>query len=552
MPLLSSRSVLWLLAGLLVMTAFLRLYRLADHGLFFDEKSTLLVSQGVCLEGANQRDVFSKPYFTPAEFWKPKTYADFVEANTRGDFSNSPAYYAFVWVWMRVFGLSDVSLRGFSALFGWLTVLLVLVFVRHHFRTPPHTPDLDTTRPHTANALALAAGALATVEPLLVAQSHIGRTYTLTFFLTLLATHFFVLIYEYAGRKRPAPVWLYPAYGLTLAASLLAHYLALTVFLCHGVFALTYLRRPQSWRALLLAGAAGLAVVSVWFVFGGGQYLFHTLDYQGKFYRNIALTNPTGTSFGPIYPATFRHVFSRAWPVFTDLLPMTNGLGTSLIGLKNALFALGLGLGITGLIHWYGTVAQPPVWVKAATAGLLLAGGLGFSAVPERFLVLTVSLPVLYLTARYALTRTTDFQRRVTVLLVLLTLIPTLFLVLMAFRAGHTFGLTQRYSGFSLPFSLMLLAMGLRELIALRWWFSGPIGAVLLLQLLWLGRILSGIFADTEPKYTFFGIPRQPNPYWAAARKIKAAYAPGDTVLYPSVKRIVYSDRTTPTTRSRS
>ncbi len=542
MPLLSSRSVSWLLAGLLLVTLFLRLYRLADHGIFFDEKSTLLVSQGVCLEGANQRDVFSKPYFTPAEFWKPKTYADFVEANTRGDFSNSPAYYGLIWAWMQVFGLSDAALRSFSALFGLLTVWLVFVFVRQHFRAPANSSEIDTTGGNDTDKLALIAATLASIEPLFVAQSHIGRNYTLTFFLTLLATHLFVLIYTYAHRKRPVPVWLYPAYGLTLALSLLSHYLALTVFLCHGLFALTYLRRPQAWTGLVLTGAAGMALVSVWFVFGGGKYLFHTLDYQGQFYRNIALTNPTGTSFGPIYPATFGNVAKRAWPIFTDLLPLTNGLGTSLSGAKNAIVAIILGLGITGLIHWYRAVANPPVWVKAATLVLLLIGGLLFTAVPDRFLVLTVSLPMFYLTGRYILTRTAIFQRRLVILLLLLTLIPTLFLVMMAFRAGHTFGLTQRYSGFSLPFAAILLAMGLRELATLRWWFWGPLSLVLLMQVFWLGRILVGIYADTESKYTFFGSPRLPNPYWAAAQKLKASYAPGDTILYPSVKRIVYSD----------
>jgi uncharacterized membrane protein len=538
--LLSSRSVSWLLTGLLLVALLLRLYRLTDHGIFFDEKSTLLVSQGVCLEGSNQRDVFSRPYFSPAQFWKPKTYADFVEANARGDFSNSPAYYALLSVWERVFGLSDGALRGFSVLFGLLTVWLVFVFVWRHFGGSSAT-DTGETGGNGAAGLALLAVAGAVVEPLFVAHSHIARTYTLTFFLTLLATHLFVLIYDQARRRQPAPGWLYPAYGLALAASLLAHYLTLTVFVAHGLFALTYLRRPRAWLTLLLTGAAGLVLVSTWFVFGAGQYLLHTLDYQAHFYRNIALTNPTGTSFGPIYPATLPNVARRAWPIFTDLLLLTNGLGTSLIGVKNSLLALLLGGLLTGLIHRYRADMQPPVWVKLAPVGLLLATGLLVTAVPERFLVLTVSVPMVYLMGRYALTRTSEFQRRIVLLLLLLSLIPTLFLVMMAFRAGHTFGLTQRYSGFSLPFTAILLAMGLRELVTLRWWFLGPLGAVLLLQTVWLGRVLGGIYADTEAKYTFFGIPRQRNPHWIAAQKINASYAPGDTVLYPNVKREVYS-----------
>ncbi len=89
-----SRNTLFLLASLLVLALGLRLYRVGTYGIFFDGKSTQLISQSVVLEGSNQKDVFSKPYFTPAEYWKPKTINDFIDANIRGDIGNSPAYYA--------------------------------------------------------------------------------------------------------------------------------------------------------------------------------------------------------------------------------------------------------------------------------------------------------------------------------------------------------------------------------------------------------------------------------------------------------------------------
>jgi hypothetical protein len=36
-------------------------------------------------------------------------------------------------------------------------------------------------------------------------------------------------------------------------------------------------------------------------------------------------------------------------------------------------------------------------------------------------------------------------------LLYMMALVPTLFLILMSFKNGHTYGITQRYSGFSFP-----------------------------------------------------------------------------------------------------
>ncbi len=137
----------WLLGVLVVIALSLRLFHVDRYGIFFDEKSTLLISQGICLEGANQKNVFStveytpagdtvyrlRP-FTPAEFWAPKTVADFIEANIRGDIGNSPTYYALLWAWLSVFGLSDLSLRLPSVLCSVLLVVLVYAFVRRHVK----------------------------------------------------------------------------------------------------------------------------------------------------------------------------------------------------------------------------------------------------------------------------------------------------------------------------------------------------------------------------------------------------------------------------------
>ena len=130
-----SRNTLFLLSALLVLALGLRLYRVGTYAIYFDEKSTLLVSQSVCLEGFNQRDVFDKKYFTPAEFWKPKTIEDFIQADIRGDIGNSPSYYAVLWLWLKVFGLSDTSLRMPSVIFSVLIVWMLFVFVRRHFRS---------------------------------------------------------------------------------------------------------------------------------------------------------------------------------------------------------------------------------------------------------------------------------------------------------------------------------------------------------------------------------------------------------------------------------
>ncbi len=543
---LANRNTRLILGSILLFAFALRLYNADRYGLFFDEKSTLLISQGVCLEGANQQDVFSKPIFTPAEFWQPKTFADFVEANIRGDIGNSPAYYGVLWCWINVFGMSDLAIRFPSLIFSTLTVLLLFVFVRTHFQN---------------ERLALLAAGVAAIEPFFVAYAQVARNYSMTFFLTLLATHVFLLLM----RQRSTGLLL--AYGLILVTSVLSHYLAITVFLCHGIYAVLYLRNTRTWLSLATAGAAGLGLVSLWFVFGGGKYTFFTLNYQAEFYRNIALTNPTGSPFGLILPATIPNITVRAVPIFADLFVFTNGLGAALTGLKNAGLALALGGISTFLIHRFQRDNNPAIWLKISVLAVLAFGLPIYSVVPFRFLVLSVAPVFVYLIGRYVADqiRATKSQQhdsqavrvekiesilfaRLTVLLLLLTFVPTLFLLFMAWRSGHTFGITQRYSGFSFPYVCVLVAMGLRQLTRLPWWFSAPIGAGLAVQAVFVVQVLSSIYAGKNGKYTQFEKPRLKNPYWASAQTIQEQYAPGDTVVYPSMNRVIYSEKIDKTT----
>ena len=74
----------------------LRVYNLDKHGIFLDEKATILISQGMALEGNSQKNCFYTPgknTFTPREFWEPKTLEDFYDSIRRSDIGNSPFYY---------------------------------------------------------------------------------------------------------------------------------------------------------------------------------------------------------------------------------------------------------------------------------------------------------------------------------------------------------------------------------------------------------------------------------------------------------------------------
>lgn len=514
---------------LIIILAFaLRVYKSGTYALFLDEKYTLVISQGIVMEGANQKDVFfvpGKTYFTPKEFWKTKSLADYIEANIRSDIGNSPFYYCVLWVWLKLFGFSDFSARFLSVVFSTMIVGLLYVFVRRHFRS---------------QSLALVSAFIAAIEPFFVAYSHQARNYSMSFFLTLLATHLFLLILErYQSEANPSkPIWrLYAAYGLVFILSLLSHYLTITVFLCHGLYALFFLRPFQRWVPLVATAAVGLGIVSLWFIFGGGKYTFQTLAYQAKLYGELAQTHPYDNPFATILPATLPNVAVKSAPLWADLLMISNGLGqVATLGIRNMAIALFFGLAAVFVLVRYLRSTDRPVWL-VAVFGLLLVTGMPLYTVPKlEYMVLSALPSFLYLLFIYLKTKTNTLPNSLLWFMAILAIVPTLFLVVMSVKNNHTYGLTQRYSGFSFPYSIIFVAMILRQIWATPGLIKAVFGVVLAVQAYFIGSLLVRIYQDRDPKYTYFINPRVANPYIETAERIKANYAPGDTILYPSVK----------------
>lgn len=541
---LSTRSFLLLLA-ILAVAFVLRVYKLDAHGVFLDEKFTLVASQGVVQEGANQHDVFftpGKPYFTPKEFHKPKKLADYDEAIARSDISNSPAYTGLLSLWIRVFGISDFSVRFLSVLFGMGTVWLIFLLARRY---------------SNSERVGLISAAVAATEPFFVAYSHVARAYSMTIFVSLLATWLFLRILDRLDESNTKTslrsllgankgLWgLYAAYGLAYALSILGHTLGLMVFVAHGLYLLFYVR---NWSAYIGFGVAGvLATVGLlvpWFTVWAGKYLFMTMAYQAQFYKHLADTYPLPNSFGIIMPATLPNVAKAALPVITDLFWLTNGLASDTLGRRNVVIELVVGLLVLGMVLLaerqrqagktpYG---QTPWW---ATTGvpILLMGIMLVVTIPHYQAMVLTALPlfgyVLYKAIQhFGQTR----QRHFLVLMGLLLLTPTLFLLVIAFRNGHTYGITQRYTSFSFPYAVIIVGILIDQLFRMPRYISYILTLVVFLKLNYIMELNKHIFDDTAAKYTQFGVARIKNPYMTAAASIEQQYAPGDTVLYPAIR----------------
>lgn len=517
----------------------------------------MLVSQGIVLEGANQKEAFATRVitvpefwktpefslrppklarsfsyneafriktFTPEEFWASKSIDDYYEALTRSDIGNSPFYYLLIHEWMDLFGYSDYAARSLSVLFSVLIIALTYVFARRFF----------------GEQTALISSAIVAFEPFFIAYSHQARNYSLTFFLTLLSTYFFLRIIENENAKK-RELSLYAGYILVSGLSLLSHFLVISVFLAQGIYALLFLRQVKGWVRLSIAGVLALTGITWWMTMGGGVWTLSTLDYQAKLYKRMADTMPYNNPFGIILPATFPNVFIKSLPIFSDLYLLTNGLFEALEGKKNVIIALFIGVLLT-LVHRFNHKINLPDWLRATIPSLLLAASwLIYNNHGIQFCILSLGIFLLSLVPEIHSSASVEQKKRLW-LIYLMTSVPTLFLIVMSFKNGHTYGLTQRYSGFSFPYMIILVSLLIQYGAKINSGFKLPLIVLLSFQAYFVGLRLKEFYEDRSIKYGYFAEPRKPNPYYAAAQKIKEQYQPGDTIFYPAIPKEILSE----------
>ena len=502
----------FLLFVILAGSAVLRLVNLGDHGIGGDEKNSTFVSQFVPMGGANQRDVFYKqndPYFTPRDFWKPKTTKDFYEAGARVDNGSSALHALALHYWANAFGLTDANSRGLSVLFGVLVVALLYFFVARHFK--------DTN-------LALGVAALAAVEPMYVGWSETVRTYTMTFFFCLLATHlFFILIEDYKGKKTPSN-WLYFWYGVSAFVSLMCHYSVFTLFVLHGLAVLLFVRKPQVWLGLGLAMCLPALGMYWWLWHAGGQYAMKFMADSARIYSEMAAKNP---QLGYLAPTSVRSVAVQMWPIITNHFLPTNGLFDALSGKKNLILAVFCAFASMGVYRW---VANERV-KQALIFGLFGLSTVLYQQAQYRFVGLSVAIILFCLGLQFISEQKT---KRSYLLILMFAFLPLLFLVVFAYQDHNTFRIQQKYVGYSMAFVLVLVGFAIQKMWTMPNWVRLPMAAVLVVQLGYVGLTLQTIWNDTAARYTFFATPRIPNPYVTLARNITQKYTLGDTILYPS------------------
>lgn len=519
-----SRFSIPILLLMLILAFGLRTYNLDKHGIFFDEKASVLVSQGMAMEGNTQKNCFYTPgksTFTPKEFWAEKSLEDYYDAIRRSDIGNSPFYYIVLNNWINFFGISDFSIRFLSVIFSCLTIILLFMFINEHFKNL---------------RLALLACFLMVIEPFFIAYSQQARNYSLSFFLTLLVSHIFFKIIknEEMGIKKNGLYWFY---GFLSAVCLLSHFLTATVFMAHGLYVLLFVRKSRPWILLPISLSMGALAFGYWILYGGGNYTFSTLSYQAKIYYQEAHQIPNPHA-GYIDPATVGNVTKKSVPIFTDLFIASNNILSNTVGKKNLILALLItGLSVFSLYKFQKT--KQKLWI-VLIIGINILGFILYSTAKFQYLELVNCGLLFYLFIEYWRTTKDKFQRKQNWFLVILTFLPTLFLVLMTFKNGHTFGLSQRYSGFSFPYSIIFVSLALLQANVKSKPLNYVIWSVFLIHLCFVGMTILTVLNDESFKYNYRDKARSENPYPLIANKLVKLYQTGDTIVYPSYVKTFY------------
>jgi mannosyltransferase len=196
----TDRKAWRILAGLVILAAALRFWRIGHQSFWLDEVFTVdLVNEDLIGMVKGVRETESTPHL----------------------------YYSLAWLWEKLAGDGEAGLRSLSALFGVATVPLAYLAARELFRP----------------AAALTAAALVAVNPWLVWYSQEARAYSLLVLLSTAALLFFL--------RRRLGLW-----ALFSALAVLTHYFAAFLVAPMGLW-LLWERRG---RAALAANAAVAAV----------------------------------------------------------------------------------------------------------------------------------------------------------------------------------------------------------------------------------------------------------------------------------------------------
>jgi uncharacterized membrane protein len=442
---MSNRTLVLLILALGLM---LRIYNIARYGSSWDEQISNLIANGSYNENLPQGT------FTNADVRAQNT-AGSVAAGTVKDNGNSIAYNIILHYWLKLFGNGDAQSRSLSMLTGLLMIPLAFRFSVLLF---------NNVRAAAFTAL------LFSIHPLLVEFSQATRAYSMGTFFCLWSTYaFYKIITGQATRKT------YIIYTVTAALALLTHYLAVTVFLAHGIIFLLYVRKKHVLISYIVSGVIACTLFGAWMISGGMKGM-EVMNAQNANYTTLAANFKAGDKAFYI-PATAGNI-------------------------------------LTGWMQ---------IWLRI-TGNSMQGFGL---RIREIAMLLIIPFAIIILLFRSIAAQVE--QRRKIIFLLIMTFIQTGFATILALKSGHCISFQPQYTTFIVPYAMLLLGYAitvLSENIRTKKMAAGlgvPLMLLMIISLFPKYRNLTGIYPDKN-------LPLN------AAKDIAQQYQKGDIVKIKSEK----------------
>ncbi len=262
----SNKTIVFLIFSLALT---LRLLQISSHGIWSDEKTSILIAQGI-----SPTTYQSSDSITHSKIVAKNTFANVIQSTVQ-DNGNSVAYNILLHLWTNIFGTSDLSARLISFLFSMATLILIFLFSLKRFGAQT---AILTLLLFSTNALS-------------IAYSNEARGYSMGIFFTLTAT---VIYWKFVfDEKINKPLFKVLLYGVSAGLALLSHYLTGVIFLGHAIYAVIFLRKKESWKYLFMGGLITSSIFMFWMLNGGLEGLEIMKFQKINFYQKMFEPNNT-------------------------------------------------------------------------------------------------------------------------------------------------------------------------------------------------------------------------------------------------------------------
>ena len=202
---------------IVILTAFLGLYRINSESLWEDEINTLIKAQG--------------------GIWEL--------LSGHLDVANPPVYDLFMHFWIRIFGISEVAMRLPSIIFGILSVLVIFYLGKELYN----------------EETGLFSAFLLGISQFFISYMQEARSYSLLVLLSLLSCYLFIRFLK----EKNNTVGL--VYAVTIFIGLYVHYFMIFVIIVQNIFfVLSYKRFEPSIKKWFLIQTMVMILFSIWFL----------------------------------------------------------------------------------------------------------------------------------------------------------------------------------------------------------------------------------------------------------------------------------------------